>query len=336
MNDQARSLVDRYIYAIRRLLPRTQRDDIAAELREALESQVDSEESRSGRSLHGEEIAAILKRFGQPREVAARYGSQQYLIGPDVFPSYLMAVKIVLWFMVPVTVFLVLLSIVTAEDHLFERLLNTLWTALSIGLVNLSIVTLMFVYFGRASSGNLNDDADWDLDDLPEVPADPNAPLPRSELIGSLVGFVLMLCWWLGLNAALQRWFGWEALPIVWTPVWADLTVAAVSILVAGIVRELMGLLRPHWIRPYLASGAILDVLALPVLFRLLAADNYVAVSGGTGQSPMGIFAFMFNAMIFVGLILMSLITVFDCVRDVARLVHVSRIPFRASPGSRA
>jgi len=179
MNDQARSLVDRYIYAIRRLLPRTQRDDIAAELREALESQVDSEESRSGRSLHGEEIAAILKRFGQPREVAARYGSQQYLIGPDVFPSYLMAVKIVLWFMVPVTVFLVLLSIVTAEDHLFERLLNTLWTVLSIGLVNLSIVTLMFVYFGRASSGNLNDEADWDLDDLPEVPADPKARQDR-------------------------------------------------------------------------------------------------------------------------------------------------------------
>ena len=335
MNDQARSLVDRYIYAIRRLLPRTQRDDIAAELREALESQVDSEESRAGRFLHGEEIAAILKRFGQPREVAARYGSQQFLIGPDVFPSYMMAVKIVLWFMVPVTVFLVLLSIVTAEDHLFGRLLNTLWTVLSIGLVNLSIVTLMFVYFGRASSGNLNDDADWDLDDLPEVPADPNAPLPRSELIGSLVGFVLMLCWWLGLNAALQRWFGWGALPIVWTPVWADLTVAAVSILVAGIVRELMGLIRPHWIRTYLASGAILDVLALPVLFRLLAADNYVAVASGTGQSPMGIFAFVFNAMIFVGLILMSLIAVFDCVRDVARLVHVSRIPFRTSPGSR-
>ena len=76
-------------------------------------------------------------------------------------------------------VFLVLLSIVTAEDHLFERLLNTLWTVLSIGLVNLSIVTLMFVYFGRASSGNL-DHADWDLDDLPEVPADPNTPLPEA------------------------------------------------------------------------------------------------------------------------------------------------------------
>ena len=139
-----------------------------------------------------------------------------------------------------------------------------------------------------------------------------------------------------GMVAKIRQWFGWEALPIVWTPIWDDLTVAAVSILVAGIVRELMGLLRPHWIRPYLASGAILDVLALPVLFRLLAADNYVALAGGTGQSPMGIFAFMFNAMIFVGLILMSLIVAFDCVRDVARLLNVSRIPFRASPGSRA
>ena len=333
MNDQARSLLDRYIYAIRRLLPRAQRDDIVSELREALESQVDGEESRAGRSLHGEEIATILKRFGQPREVAARYGSQQYLIGPDVFPSYIVALKVVLWVMVPVTLFMVMLSVVTAEDHLFGRLLDTLWTVLSIGLVNLSIVTLMFVYFGRASSGNLND-TDWDLNDLPEVPADPNAPLAKSELIGSLVGLVLMLCWWLGLNAALQRWFGWESLPIVWTPVWADVTSAAVSILVAGIVRELMGLIRPHWVRTYLASGTILDLLVLPVLFRLLASDSYVTVAGGTGQSP--IFAFMFNAMIFVGLILMSLIVVFYCVSDAWRLLHVSRIPFRASPGSRA
>ena len=96
-----------------------------------------------------------------------------------------------------------------------------------------------------------------------------------------------------------------------------------------------MGFLRPHWIRTYLASGAILDVLVLPVLFRLLAADNYVAVAGSTGRSRMGIFAFTFNAMIFVGLILM---TSWLCSIAFATWATLARFPNSVprQPGSRA
>lgn len=333
MNDHARSVLDRYVYAIQRLLPRAQRDDIASELREILQSQVDDEEAQTQRALHDEEIRAILKRFGQPREVASRYGSQQYLIGPEIFPSYVMSVKVVLWVLVPLTLFMVLMTVLTAEQDFLSRLAHTLWTALSIGLLNLGIVTLLFVYVGRAAAGNLNVD-DWDLDDLPEVPSDPSAPVPTSERIGSLVGSVLMLCWWLGLNTLARRLFGWDPLPIAWSPVWADVTVAAVFILSACIARELMGLIRPRWIRSYLASGAILDFFALFVLLRLLASHTYVAAADSLSrQGPTGMFVFILNTAIFVGLIVMTLGVIGSCIRGVWRLLHSRGIPLRTNPG---
>jgi hypothetical protein len=223
----------------------------------------------------------------------------------------------------------VLLTVVTAEEDLLGHLLHTLWTALSIGLVNLSLVTVMFAFFGRASAGNLNAN-DWDLDDLPEVPANPSAPVPTSEKIGSLVGLVLMTCWWLGLNGVARRYFGWDPLPITWAPVWADVTIAAVSVLVACIAREIVGLARPQWVRAYLASGAVLDIFALLVLLRMLRSDTYIGAADRiAGQAPTSAFVFLFNAAIFWGLIMMSLGVVGSCIHAVWRLFHIPRISLR-------
>ena len=95
------ALIDRYVHAIRTHLPRKERDDIAAELREILQSQVEAEAADRGRPLAEEEVATILKRCGSPESVAARYGAREHLIGPAVFPHYVLSVKIVLWILVP-------------------------------------------------------------------------------------------------------------------------------------------------------------------------------------------------------------------------------------------
>jgi hypothetical protein len=330
MNRSSTSLIDRYVYAVQRLLPRAQRDDIVAELREILRSQVDEEEAEARRPLQDREISAILKGYGRPREVAMRYGSRQYLIGPEMFPSYAMAVKVVLWLLIPVTLFLLLVTAVTTEKHLLPRLLGTLWTAVTIALVNIGIVTLMFVYFGNNASANLATE-DWEVDDLPPLPSDPDTFSPKSEAIGSLVGLSLMLCWWLGVNDALRWLFGWEPLPVIWAPIWTDLTLTAVAILIASMVREGVGLLRPHRTRPYLVSGIILNVLALLVLFRLLSVGNHVWVAVSAQPTSMGALAFLLNGLVRVGLIIMSLIVMMDSGRDVWRLLRPCAIRFRAS-----
>jgi hypothetical protein len=212
----------------------------------------------------------------------------------------------------------------TAREHLFGSLLEAIWTSVSIALVNLGIVTILFVYFGRKSSEQITDE-DWHLENLPELPADPSASLNKSELVVSMVGLTLMLCWWLGVNTYLRRWIGWDPLPIVWSSIWAEVTVAAVLVLTASIGREVIGLIRPHWIRAYLAVGCILDLLALLVLVRLLTAGSYVRVATAAAPEAAGMFTPLLDFLIFGFLIAMSLIVVANGIQCAVRLRRVSR-----------
>jgi hypothetical protein len=81
-------LLDRYLQAVKKHLPRQRQDDIIAELKANLESQLEDKESELGRPLTQGEAEDCLKQLGPPMQVAARYQPQRYLIGPAVFPIY--------------------------------------------------------------------------------------------------------------------------------------------------------------------------------------------------------------------------------------------------------
>jgi hypothetical protein len=87
------NLLDRYIQEVGRFLPRVKRRDIQAELRSSL---VDTLEDRFGKEQSDDQVAELLKEFGNPREVAASYHPQgQYLIGPGLYPLFTMVAGIV-------------------------------------------------------------------------------------------------------------------------------------------------------------------------------------------------------------------------------------------------
>jgi hypothetical protein len=81
-------LLDRYLQAVKKYLPLRRQDDIIAELRANMESQLEDKESELGRSLTLGEQEDWLRQIGHPIMVAARYQPQQYLIGPAIFPVY--------------------------------------------------------------------------------------------------------------------------------------------------------------------------------------------------------------------------------------------------------
>ena len=90
------TLVDRYLGAVKDNLPRAQRDDIIEELEDSLRSRMEDEAATRGRPLTEAEEAAILKEFGNPMAVAARYRGDERsvtfgrrLIGPELFPTYM-------------------------------------------------------------------------------------------------------------------------------------------------------------------------------------------------------------------------------------------------------
>ena len=92
-------LVDRYLQAVKPLLPRAQQADIVRELSENILSQMEDKETELGRPLNESEQAAVLKQHGNPLLVASRYRSApiQQLIGPTIFPFYWFVLKTLVW-----------------------------------------------------------------------------------------------------------------------------------------------------------------------------------------------------------------------------------------------
>jgi len=88
--------LDRYLEDVKKYLPWQGQDDILAELRANLESQLEDTEAELGRPLSASEMEAWIKRLGPPMQMAARYQPQQYLIGPAIFPVYWFVMRLAL------------------------------------------------------------------------------------------------------------------------------------------------------------------------------------------------------------------------------------------------
>ncbi len=87
------NLLERYLNAVGEHLPGRGRADMLAELRANLESEIEGREEQLQRALTEAEVAQVLEAHGMPVMVAARYGPQQFLIGPGLFPFYWYTLK---------------------------------------------------------------------------------------------------------------------------------------------------------------------------------------------------------------------------------------------------
>ena len=89
------NLIDKYIAEVGKHLPRKNRADIEAEIRSTLEDMLDERSQGKGPADEAA-VMELLKEYGSPREVAAKYKTHQYLIGPRLFPTFEMVLRIVL------------------------------------------------------------------------------------------------------------------------------------------------------------------------------------------------------------------------------------------------
>ncbi len=88
-------MLEDYLRAVSRLLPRAKREDIIAELRDEILTRIESRESELGRTLMPDETEQLLRDFGHPIVVAARYRDEpQYSVGPALYPFWIFAVRL--------------------------------------------------------------------------------------------------------------------------------------------------------------------------------------------------------------------------------------------------
>ena len=110
-------MLEDYLRAVSRLLPRAKRDDITAELRDEILTRIEAREHEVGRPLTGDETQQLLRDFGHPIVVAARYrDGPQYAVGPAFYPYWVFAVRLVVLIEVGVSIIVFLARIVSGAN----------------------------------------------------------------------------------------------------------------------------------------------------------------------------------------------------------------------------
>ncbi|MDB5691137.1 MAG: hypothetical protein JWO81_200 [Alphaproteobacteria bacterium] len=267
------NLVDRYVASIRRNLPGDRAEDIAAELRDLLASRIEDREAALDRPLNGDETKAVLRDFGHPLVVAARYRKQQWLIGPDVFPFYLSVLRIVLAILALVFVVVAAVNLLFHGDHLLRALAGALGGLWMSALINVANVTIVFVILERMGfpADHLRK---WDPGQLADVKD--KQPGPWESAIEVALGIAFLL-WWTGL-VHLPFGAGGPSFRIEPAPIFTQLYWPILTLVAARLVHSLIQGLRPRWWRLRMLVGAATAVGGIALLALIYRAGRWAIV----------------------------------------------------------
>lgn len=89
-------LIDAYVSEVGRRLPEKSRADIEREIRSMIEDTLEDESAAQGRPVDEEMLVTVLTRIGSPEKLADSYAPPKYLVGPALYPAYILALKVVL------------------------------------------------------------------------------------------------------------------------------------------------------------------------------------------------------------------------------------------------
>ena len=314
-------VLDRYLNAIRWNLPRgANADDVIAELRDVIASRIEDREEALHRSLTAAELSDMLRDFGHPLVVAARYGTQQWLIGPELFPFYLFSLKVVLAICALILVVSSVAGAAFGGDHAMRSRMHGVsggrWALLG----NAGLVTLSFASIER--TGWLTEHlARWKPEQLPDLGDFQTKSKSAWESMFEVAvgaGFIL---WWAGLIQVPLVYNNVKGLTLIPDPIWMALWAPILALMIARLVGNLVQWLRPRWkaARAVLSVGTAAGALAL--LASLYRAGHWLtAVSTTMPAAKVAEIDRSTNLGVHYALIVIGVIWIFQCGQELWRL----------------
>lgn len=262
-------LTDRYLMAVCANLPKKDRADITAELRDILFSHVEAKEEALGHELTRDEEEALLRDFGHPLEVAGRYGKNQQLIGPSVYPFYIFFLKVVMGIIAAIYIGLYALSSITraGAPHAQGDIVEALF-------VVFAAVTLTFAAIERTGSIGKIAKA-WKPNQLPLM----GAPQGRSpfEVLFEIAITVAVTLWWVGvvrLPTPAPRHSALALGPIFTTLFWPIL-----ALFIAQIGIDIFELAMPGLAKAHAWTRIVFHLAMVVVVAMLWRAGPWIIVS---------------------------------------------------------
>ncbi|HEY3455085.1 MAG TPA: hypothetical protein VGK64_10820, partial [Bryobacteraceae bacterium] len=312
--------MERYLQAVKPLLPRKAQDDILRELSENIRCRMDEREADLGRPLSAAEQEEIIKEHGHPVVVAARYGRTQYLIGPAVFPFYWLILRIAAVGALIVRLVVEVVMALLSPDPA-HAILPALFAVPSVLIPVFFWVTAVFAVFELCSSFfTVNWKKSWSPRSLPVVGTHSPA-VSRTESVAQIIFGTAAVIWWQAVPNAPFLLLGPAASIIAPAPIWTDLHWPILLLIAAGVAQACVDLAHPQQTKGRAKIRLAIQAVGLIVLCLVLRAGVWVVMAPGV-QDPArfsGVVEVL-NQILFycflVGLIIESVRFIWRCLRQ--------------------
>jgi hypothetical protein len=189
-------LLETYIYAIGMHLPYKNRQDIKEELKSLLMDQIETE---YGPEPNAEQVEKVITGFGSPREVAARYTENRYVIGMGYYDLYFMIMKIIAGALAIAFVVVFAVELLAEQPEgmaLVSAILTVPVRICSAFIGGVGGLTLVFILITRYAKENvINLDENWTIKELDQIQVgNQKVSLPGiiAELFFSTIFIVLL------------------------------------------------------------------------------------------------------------------------------------------------
>jgi hypothetical protein len=320
----AMELVDRYLNAVKGYLPKTEsaaQDDIIAELKDSLLSRIEERETELGRALTTEEQQALVKENGHPMLVASRYMPQQYLIGPSMFPFWLMALRAMLIAVGIVYAVLAGISLITHGDFV-QVLIQASTGYAGTALFWAAIITLAFWIFER------NQIRFGFLDRWQPAKLAANSGgfyMKRSESLFDIVIGTLFITWWMGaISFPTSFWHYGKpvsfAMSSSWNPYWWGILALNAWWLLLSVASFFSPYLK--WDR--LLLRILLNVISIGLLYFLAQQEVLIVVGNNDVDiSKYGSAQVRLNELLRGLFIVLAIVWTYEIFADVRRLLRL-------------
>lgn len=307
-------LIDRYLNAVAAQLPQEERDDIVAELRDLILSRFEAKEEELGRALTDDEKEAILHEIGHPLVVAARYRKgPDSLIGPELFPYWLFAVKAGLLLMLAVQAIVLFINLVSGPADAGQSIGQAVNGFINSGLTLIGVVTVIGAvmehlgyrpgWMGKwrvseLSAFGLSDPAAWGAAmggtktaKATWAPRGLGRPRgwPGLEYLFSFLATGVFVLWWIGaihfpglFHVGLRG----EDAVVTGAPIWTTLYGAILFYAVAQMAVDLASLARPTAVRMRAAAQAVIAGAGLWLTWTIFEARHWFTLTRGGESAP--------------------------------------------------
>ncbi len=270
------NLINRYVSEVGKHLPLVMgREDIEKELRSTLEDMLEERAEKEGRAAdEGMEIE-LLKEYGAPQKVAETYNPHPYLIGPRIFPLFIMILKIsifgVLIGMSVVTIIELITEIANMDHDYIKIILQGVARMLEVSMSAFGYIVVTFAIIERFVPDFKVDieEQKWDPTSLTEEPA-PHA-VKRGELVSEIVFTIIGLAF---LNWALQ-------LP-VFSDEFRNLIPWIIGLCFAEILLDIYLLQKAVWTAGAYLTKILIEAANIAIVFIILRTPEMLGITTQT------------------------------------------------------